>query len=76
MKGHGKKLVAPIVISALIVLYFIGFIVVAVTTDLLPTGWLIAGSVVPLCLAGVMVSVLIQRIKEIRSGDEDDLGQY
>lgn len=76
MKGHGRKLIAPIVISALIVLYFIGFIVVLIATDWLPPLWIILGSVIPLCLAGVMVYVLIERIKEIRSGEEDDLGQY
>lgn len=76
MKGHGKKLIAPIVITALIVLYFIGFIVVIATTTLLPPGWIIAGSVIPLCLAGVMIYVLAQRVKEIRSGEEDDLSQY
>ena len=61
MKGHGNKLIAPIVITALVVLYFI---------------WIIAGSVIPLCLAGVMIYVLAQRVKEIRSGEEDDLSQY
>jgi hypothetical protein len=76
MKNHTKKLIAPIVISALILLYFIGFIVVAAATAWLPLGWMIALAVVPLCLAGVMVYVLVQRIKEIRSGEEDDLSQY
>jgi hypothetical protein len=32
--------------------------------------------VIPLGLMGVSVFVLIERIKEIRSGDEDDLGKY
>jgi hypothetical protein len=76
MKKHGNKLIAPIVISALIVLYFIGFIVLIAATDLLPLGWMIAGSAIPLCLAGVMIYVLVQRVKEIRSGEEDDLSQY
>ena len=76
MKKHTRKLIAPIVITALILLYFIGFIVVAVTTDWLPLGWMIALIVIPLCLGGVMIYVLVQRIKEIRSGEEDDLSQY
>ena len=76
MNGHGIKLIAPIVITALIVLYYIGFIVIAVATDWLPLGWLIAGSVIPLALAGAMIYMLIERIKEIRSGEEDDLSQY
>ena len=76
MRNHRKKLIAPIVITALIVLYFIGFIVVIAVTDFLPPVWIILGSVIPLCLAGVMICVLIQRVKEIRSGEEDDLSQY
>ena len=76
MKKYGKKLIAPIVISALIVLYFIGFIVLIAVTDGLPLGWMIAGSVIPLGFAGVMIYVLVQRVKEIRSGEEDDLSQY
>lgn len=31
---------------------------------------------VPLALAGVMIGVTVSRIKEIRSGEEDDLSQY
>ncbi|HPJ02910.1 MAG TPA: hypothetical protein PKU80_08725 [Candidatus Limiplasma sp.] len=76
MKKHTRKLIAPIVITVLILLYFIGFIIVAATTDWLPLGWMIALIVIPLCLGGVMVYVLVQRIKEIRSGEEDDLSQY
>jgi uncharacterized membrane protein (DUF485 family) len=76
MHKHSKALVAPIVITILIVLYFIGFIVIALTTNWLPVGMMIAGVVIPLCLAGVMIYVLVQRVKEIRSGEEDDLGQY
>jgi protein-S-isoprenylcysteine O-methyltransferase Ste14 len=76
MNKHGKKLIAPIIITVLIVLYYIGFVAVAVSTDILPLGWLIAGAVIPLCFAGVMIYVLVERIKEIRSGEEDDLSQY
>ncbi len=76
MHSHKRKLIAPIVITGLVVLYYIGFIILLTTTGQLPLGWLIAGSVIPLCLAGAMVYVLLQRIKEIRSGEEDDLSQY
>ena len=31
---------------------------------------------IPLCLAGVSVYVLVERIKEVRSGEEDDLSNY
>ena len=76
MRKHTRKLVAPIVITALVVAYYVGFFVLLSTTTGLATGWVIVGGVVPLCLAAAMIYVLIQRIKEIRSGEEDDLSQY
>lgn len=76
MKKHIRKLIAPIAITALIALYLIGFVIVMLTTSWLPLWAMIAGAVIPLCLLGVMVFVLIERMKEIRSGEEDDLGQY
>ena len=76
MKKHTKKLIAPIVISALIVAYLAGFVIIAVTTTWIPLGWMIALAVFSVGLAGVMVYVLVLRIKEIRSGEEDDLSQY
>ena len=31
---------------------------------------------IAIIFVGVMVAVLVQRIKEIKEGDEDDLGKY
>ena len=76
MKKHVGKLIAPIVISAVILAYYVGLAVFIAVSGWLPAGWMIAAVVVPLCLAGVAVYVLVQRIQEIRSGEEDDLSQY
>lgn len=75
MNKHGKKMVAPVIITVLLVLYFIGF---AVVVFLLrpPLAACIIGAVIPLALAGVALGVCIQRIREIRSGEEDDLSKY
>jgi hypothetical protein len=32
--------------------------------------------IIPAIFSGIMIYVLIERIKEIRSGEEDDLGKY
>ena len=32
--------------------------------------------IVPAIFSGIMIFVLIERIKEIRSGEENDLGKY
>lgn len=75
MNDKDKKMIAPIVITVLIVLYYIvyfGFIVAV-----LPVFWLkIIVGVIPAALAGAMIYVCIQRINEIRSGEEDDLSKY
>ena len=73
---HRKKLIAPIVISVIILLYFIGFAYACVFMDGIPLLAKILGGVIPLLLAGVCIYVLVERIKEIRSGEEDDLSKY
>ena len=74
-REHRKKMLAPVVITAIFILYLIGYgIALAVATEWSPVMLLIA---VPLIALGVgMVYTLKSRIKEIRSGEEDDLGNY
>ena len=69
-----KKMIAPIVITALMIIYYILFFAfIIMMTDLVLT---ILLGVVPLALAGVMIYVCLQRLKEIRSGEDDDLSKY
>ena len=72
---HRKKMVAPIVITIVFLLYLIGYgIAIAVTTEWNPIMILVA---IPLVALGIgMIVVLKSRIKEIRSGEEDDLSNY
>ena len=74
-REHRKKMLAPVVITAVFLLYLIGYgIALAVATEWSPVMLLIA---VPLVALGIgMVYTLKSRIKEIRSGEEDDLGNY
>ena len=75
MKKHTKKLIAPIVITAVLAAYLI---VYAFVWTLIPVAlWIkIIVAAIPLALVGVCVFVLVERIKEVRSGEEDDLGNY
>lgn len=70
-----KKLIAPVVIAALLVLYFIAFVVLSFLFSI-PLWAKLLGALIPLALIGVSVFVLVERIKEVRSGEEDDLSQY
>ena len=74
MKVNKKKFIAPIVVTVLMVAYYVvyfGFLIV-----LLPGVWKYVLGLLPLALSGVMVKVCIERIQEIKKGEEDDLSQY
>lgn len=76
MNQHHKKMIAPIVISVIIFLYYIGFAVACMLLHGIPLFAKVLGGIIPALLAGVIIYVLMERIKEIRSGEEDDLSQY
>ena len=74
-KEHGRKMVAPVLITVLLVLFLAAYLCIWTLVPM-PV-WLRP----VLCLAllgliGVAVWNLVVRIREIRSGEEDDLGQY
>ena len=75
MNEHGKKKIAPIVITVLFVGYLLVYIVFLLhAADFHPAMLLLA---IPLAvLAAAMVYTLYTRIKEIDGGEEDDLSNY
>jgi hypothetical protein len=75
VKSHTRKIIAPVVITVLLVLYLASFMLTWLFNPFSLSVKLI-GSLIPLALIGVSVYVLVERIKEIRSGEEDDLGKY
>ena len=71
---HNKKMIAPIVVTVLMIIYYVlyfGFLITVVSG----VYKLILG-IIPLVFAGVMIYVCIERIKEIKGGEEDDLSKY
>lgn len=76
MNDHGKKMLAPIIIAIIFVLYYIGFAALCLWIPGISLLLKLIFGIVPLALAGVMIYVVITRIKEIRSGEEDDLSKY
>ena len=74
-REHRKKMAAPIVITVLFVLYLIVYAVLVIRD----AGWSPAMLLlaIPLVALGIgMVVVLKERIREIKSGEEDDLEKY
>lgn len=67
-------MIAPIVVAALMVLYFVfyfGFLIA-----LIPGVWKIVFALVPLALSAAIIKVCIDRINEIKKGEEDDISKY
>ena len=74
-REHRKKMAAPIVITVLFVLYLIVYAVLVIRD----AGWspVMLLLTIPLVALGIgMVVVLKERIREIKSGEEDDLEKY
>ena len=74
MNEHGKKMIAPIVVTVIMVIYYIvyfGFLI-----WLLEGAWRYLLGIIPLLFSAVMIWVCIERIREIKEGEEDDLSQY
>ena len=74
VQSKKRKMIAPIIVAVIIVAYYIvyfGFLM-----------WLIGGvwryllGVVPIAFSFLMVKVCIERIKEIKKGEEDDISKY
>lgn len=75
MDIHTKKLIAPTIITVIFVLYFFIFFAICIFIPI-PLMFKLLFGLIPLLLMGVCILVLVERIKEIRSGEEDDLSKY
>ena len=74
MKSHNRKMIAPIVITVIMILYYVvyfGFLI-----SMLDGVWKYLLGIIPLALAILMIAVCIERIREIKKGEEDDLSKY
>jgi len=69
-------MIAPVVIVALISIYYIAIGVIFAYMNGVPMLAKIIALVVPALLSGVAITVFIQRIKEIKKGEDDDLSKY
>ena len=74
MNNHRKKLIAPIIVTIILVLYYIVYF--AFIISLLPGLWKYVLGIIPLIFSIVMVYVCIERINEIKKGEEDDISKY
>ena len=74
MNAYKKKIIAPIIITFILILYYItyfGFVI-----SLLNGIWKYVLGIIPLVFSGIMIYVCIERINEIKKGEEDDISKY
>ena len=69
-----KKLLAPIIVTVILVLYYVVYFGFLIT--LVDGIWKYVLAIVPVAFSAITVKVCIERIQEIRKGEEDDLSQY
>ena len=74
MKLYKNKMIAPIVISVIIILYYVVYFGILIALLYGVWKWLLG--IIPLALSAVMIKVCIERINEIKKGEEDDLSKY
>ena len=74
MDYHRKKMTAPIIITILMVLYYVIYFSFLIT--LLNGIWKYVLGIIPIIFSAIMVKVCIERINEIKKGEEDDISKY
>jgi hypothetical protein len=75
MDNHGKKFIAPIIVVFGIVLYYFIGINVLLKFNVQKIIIVIV-IILSIIITIILIMVLIERIKEIKQGEEDDLGKY
>ena len=74
MQSQKRKIIAPIVVSVIMILYYVfyfGFLM-----SLVDGVWKYLLGILPLAFSVLMVKVCIERINEIKKGEEDDISKY
>ena len=74
LNSHRKKMLPPIVISVIIIFYYVVYFGILIT--LLEGIWKYVLGIIPIIFSAVMLKVCIERIKEIKEGEEDDISKY
>lgn len=75
MNQHGKKMIAPVIIVLIIVAYYSTLGAILMRSHA-PVPLKIIITAFSMIISIIFIIVLRARIKEIRSGEEDDLGKY
>jgi hypothetical protein len=75
MEKHFKKKIAPFVVAICLIGLYIFYAIIFIKLNI-PIVVKIIALVVSIIITVVVIKALIERIKEINRGEEDDLGEY
>ena len=74
MKHNNKQMVAPIIIAIIVTAFYLVYFGFLIT--LLEGIWKYLLGIIPILLSFIMIKVCIERIKEIKKGEENDISKY
>ena len=74
MDSHRKKMLAPIVVSVLMILYYVVYF--GLLISLLEGFFKYILGIIPIIFSILIIKVCRERIQEIRGGEEDDISKY
>lgn len=74
MNRHYRKMIAPIVITVLLILYYVAYFGVFII--LLDIVWKYLLGIIPIVISALLIAVCYERVKEIKGGEEDDISKY
>jgi len=74
MNNHKQKMKAPIVITVIIILYYVIYFGVMIALVDGALKYLLG--IIPLIVTLLLIKVCVERINEIKKGEEDDIGKY
>ena len=74
MHNNKNKIITPIIITIIIILYYVLYFGIVIA--LLPGFSKYIFAVIPIVFSVVMIKVCIERINEIKKGEENDISKY
>lgn len=76
MKKHTRKIIAPVVITVILILYLIIYAVMCFMSVITIGFSGIIFALIALGGIGVSIYTLVDRINEIEKGEDDDISKY
>ena len=74
MNNKKKQMMAPLIITVIVVLYYLLYF--GLVIEVVEGIWKFAFGIIPIGLSLATIKVCLDRIHEIKEGEEDDLSKY